>query len=203
MTLTNGRATFKVALFENCKAILGRTPGSLQQVKHIHRVGQIRIQISRDRTKFAATNVSLSFSTYTSKWGILEARRLRSKQASNKEEEPPLLASKFKFLNVGWLTPLYSTTQKCLLRNCLMVLVNDTAIIVHWGQFHQSPWNCNLNCSLWRQNKITIQKQHENDSFILLTKFLKPFKKKDPTINPPNTTRKWHSFCCEKPISTW
>lgn len=67
MTLTNGRATFKVALFENCKAILGRTPGSLQQVKQIHRVGKIRIQISKDKTKIAATNVCLSFSTYTSK----------------------------------------------------------------------------------------------------------------------------------------
>ncbi len=93
MTLTNGRATFKVALFENCKAILGRTPGSLQQVKQIHRVGKIRIQISKDKTKIAATNVCLSFSTYTSK--------KTQKQASNKEEEPPLLASKFKFLEVG------------------------------------------------------------------------------------------------------
>lgn len=24
-----------------------------------------------------------------------------------------------------------------------------------------------------------------------------------PWINPPNTTRKWHSFYCEKTISTW
>jgi hypothetical protein len=46
--------------------------------------------------------VSLSFSTYTSEQGNFEARRLK-KQASNKEEEPPLLASKFK--NFGcWLT---------------------------------------------------------------------------------------------------
>lgn len=107
MTLTNGRATFKVALFENCKAILGRTPGSLQQVKQIHRVGQIRIQISRDKTKFAATSVSLSFSTYTSEQGNFEAKKTQ-KQASNKEEEPPLLASMFKKFGC-WLT--YATVQ--------------------------------------------------------------------------------------------